>query len=172
VTGRIEHARHLAGRFFGSLSRTPPSPEDQRWVASVLGSGELLVWDRLPATDQRHAVGVARRAEAALGGSDAAPRWAVAAALLHDAGKVDAGLGTFGRVGATVWAGLRGRERVAAGQGRVARYLAHPAIGADLLRAAGSDPRTVAWAAEHHLPPERWSVPKDVGTALKEADDD
>jgi hypothetical protein len=30
----------------------------------------------------------------------------------------------------------------------------------------------VAWAREHHLDPSRWTVPIDVGRALKDADDD
>jgi len=37
---------------------------------------------------------------------------------------------------------------------------------------AGSAPLTVAWAAEHHLPPEDWTVPATIGRALKDADDD
>ena len=96
----------------------------------------------------------------------------VAAALLHDAGKLDSGLGTFARVGATVWAGARGRGRAAAGFGRVARYLRHDAIGAEMLRVAGSDPLTVAWAGEHHRPEREWSVPIEIGRALNAADDD
>jgi hypothetical protein len=172
VSTGAAHLRHLAGRFFGSLSRTRPAASDERWVATVLEPGELLLWERLPAADQRHAVGVARRVEAVLAGTGEVPRWALAAALLHDAGKVESGLGTFGRVGATVWAAVRGRDRAAAGDGRVARYLDHPALGADLLRAADADPRTVAWAAEHHLPPQRWTVPPDLGAVLKAADDD
>ena len=48
----------------------------------------------------------------------------------------------------------------------------HPRLGADLLGMAGSAPLTVAWAAEHHLPPEDWTVPRPIGEALKAADDD
>jgi hypothetical protein len=56
--------------------------------------------------------------------------------------------------------------------GRAGRYLCHDEIGAGLLAEASSDPLTVAWAREHHLPADRWTVPVDVGTALKAADDD
>ena len=56
--------------------------------------------------------------------------------------------------------------------GRVGRYLCHDRIGAAMLRAAGSDPLTVAWAGEHHLDPQRWTVPSPVAWALKDADDD
>jgi hypothetical protein len=48
----------------------------------------------------------------------------------------------------------------------------HPELGADLLGLAGSAPLTVAWTAEHHLPPDQWTVPAAVGDALKAADDD
>ena len=41
-----------------------------------------------------------------------------------------------------------------------------------MLGMAGSAPLTVAWAREHHLPPEEWTVPLEVGEVLKAADDD
>jgi hypothetical protein len=95
----------------------------------------------------------------------------LAAALLHDVGKIDSGLGTLARVPATL-VGLAARDRVAAGDGRTARYLRHDAIGATLLVEAGAHPLTIAWAAEHHLPPSRWTVPSEWALALKAADDD
>ena len=108
-----------------------------------------------------------------------ADRAALAAALLHDVGKLDSGLGTLARVPATL-VGLAGfRRAVVPGNGRssglcrrIAMYLDHPARGAARLRAAGSDPLTVAWAAEHHLPEDLWSVPLAVGRILHAADDD
>jgi hypothetical protein len=54
----------------------------------------------------------------------------------------------------------------------VGLYLLHPQLGADLLTLAGSDPLTVAWAKEHHLPPDQWTVDRAVGEALEAADDD
>ena len=149
----------------GSLRPGGPSPADETWVASVLGAGELQLWRRMSGPDRRHAVGVAK----AVASDD---RAVAAAALLHDVGKLDAGLGTFGRSFVTAWALVAGRERVAGGHGRAARYVRHDAIGADLLAAAGAEPLTVAWAREHHLPPERWTVPPAIGAALKAADDD
>jgi hypothetical protein len=131
--------------------------------------------------DRRHAVGVAHRAAADRGNADGAgvPREFIAAALLHDSGKVDSALGTFGRVAATVVAMVVGRLRVAAWgdrtkgwRARAGRYVRHDEIGARLLAAAGSHPFTVAWAGEHHLPERRWSVDLDLGHALKAADDD
>ena len=149
---------HLARRFFGSLSPREPAAADEAWVGSLLNDGEHELWRKMHAADRRHAVGVARTVPVEL-----AP-----AALLHDVGKVVSRLGTFGRVGATVL-GWAGRERW---RGRVGDYLHHDALGADLLRVAGSSDLTVAWAREHHLPPSRWTVPRDAGAALKAADDD
>ncbi|MFW5634444.1 MAG: ubiquinol-cytochrome c reductase iron-sulfur subunit N-terminal domain-containing protein [Erythrobacter sp.] len=95
-----------------------------------------------------------------------------------DVGKIEAGLGTFGRVVATLSAAVAGREMAGPWSQRrgftrrVGLYLRHPELGADLLELAGSDPLTVAWAREHHLPEDRWSVPTGVGRALRDADDD
>jgi hypothetical protein len=128
----------------------------------------LALWRRMTAADRRHAVGVARRVQASLDNDTEAP--VLAAALLHDVGKIASGLGTFARVVATI-AGLV-RPRMRDSDGRVSRYLRHDALGAELLTEAGSDPLTVAWAREHHLTADRWSVPRPVGEALKSADDD
>jgi response regulator RpfG family c-di-GMP phosphodiesterase len=106
--------------------------------------------------DRRHAVGVARR----VGSSDL-----LEAALLHDVGKIESGLGTFARVFATV-AGSYARS------GPFALYRQYPVIGARLLADAGAAPLTVAWAAEHHLPEERWTVPVAAGRILQAADDE
>ena len=135
-------------------------------MARQLGVGEHELWERMSGPDRRHAVGVARTVE-----QTTTERWVLAAALLHDVGKVVSQLSTIARVPATL-AGLVARERVAAGEGRVARYLRHDAIGAELLDRAGADPRTVAWAREHHLARDRWTIPLRIGDVLKAADDD
>jgi len=163
-------AGHLVRRFLGSLRPGGPPPADEAWARDALLAGERPLWDRMSGPDRRHAVAVARRTEEALG--PRATRPVVAAALLHDVGKVEAGLGTFPRVGATLLAAVAGRERLARRQGRVGRYVRHDVLGADLLDAAGSDPLTRTWAGEHHLPPDRWTVDPAVGAALKAADDD
>ena len=174
-------ASHLARRFFGSLWPAGPSPAGEAWARRWLISGEADVWASMSGPDRRHTVGVAHRAASDLGNADGAgvPREFIAAALLHDSGKVDAALGTFGRVGATVVAMAAGRVRVAAWgdqekgwRARAGRYVRHDEIGARLLTEAGSDPFTVAWAGEHHLPEQRWSVDANLGHALKAADDD
>jgi hypothetical protein len=184
---------HLAGRFFGSLVPVGPTATDERWARDHLLDGERTLWQRMSPADRRHAAGVARRAVAELdrpGGAGPAGREVVAAALLHDVGKIDAALGTWARVGVTLAAIAVGRARLLAWSGgseaaggdtalgarrwrrRIGLYLSHDRAGADLLRRAGSDPVTIAWTAEHHRPPERWSVDARVGAALKVADDD
>jgi hypothetical protein len=164
---RPAHALHLVRRFAGALVPGGPSPADEAWVASVLSEEELALWRRMSGPDRRHSVEVARRARQSFG--DAEPdRPVLAAALLHDVGKVVSGLGTLGRVVATL-AGMSRTRRLPA---RVQQYLAHDRLGGDLLEQAGSHPLTVAWAREHHRPPERWTVPLTTGNALKAADDD
>jgi hypothetical protein len=54
----------------------------------------------------------------------------------------------------------------------VGLYLQHPRLGGDMLALAGSDPLTVAWTREHHLPESEWTVPLELGQVLKDADDD
>jgi hypothetical protein len=164
--------RHLAGRFVGSLSAAGPSAAEEEWALSLCLPGEAALWRRMSGADRRHAVDGARRVAAALGGEAGADRPVLAAALLHDVGKVDAGLGTVGRVGATVVAMVAGRRRASRWPGRIGRYLRHDQRGGQLLSAAGSDATTVAWAREHHLPPDAWTLPREVSAALKAADGD
>lgn len=172
---------HLAGRFAGSLRPGGPGVGDEAWARHWLLPGERILWDGMDGADRRHAVAVARATAVRLGDADGTgvPRAVLAAALLHDVGKLHAGLGTWGRVGATVVAVTLGRERVAAWsprpagwRGKVGRYVRHDTLGAALLRHAGSDPLTAAWARQHHLPFDRWTLPVDVAAALHSADGD
>ncbi len=162
---------HLARRFFTSLRSTPPPAADDAWARSQLLPGESAIWARLSGADRRHAIGVGRTTISLLGPTCDRP--VIAAALLHDVGKVEARLGTVGRAAVTALALVVGSERLAqrAG-GRPALYLRHSPIGAAMLADAGSDPLTVAWTLEHHLPPGEWTVPAALGAALKVADDD
>lgn len=162
---------HLARRFLGSLSPMPLDARDDAWATDHLAPGERHLWQQMPRADRKHAAGVARLVAARVGEDD---RAVLAAALLHDVGKVEADLGTFGRVAATLVGRARGRRwRDAPGfRGRIGRYLHHDAIGASLLEDAGADPLAVAWAREHHRPESEWSVPAPLGRALRDADDD
>ena len=137
---------------------------------------ELALWRRMSGPDRRHAVEVAERVERALGHE--ATRPVLAAALLHDVGKIESGLRTYGRVVATLSAKVAGPEMAPTWQKqrgyarKVGLYLQHDEIGADLLELAGSDPLTVAWTREHHRPESEWTVDPHIAGALKAADDD
>jgi hypothetical protein len=122
---------HLVARFFTSLSSAPPSPENRLWVEERLSPAELALWQRQSNQDRRHSAYVARRfAEVRDDATDAE----IAGAILHDVGKVECGLGTFGRVAGTI-IGPRGR--------RFKAYNDHEILGAEMAADAGSDPSTV-----------------------------
>ena len=156
---------HLTRRFVRSLSSAPPPADDEAWAEGFLLPGEVEVWRRMSNPDRRHAIEVSRRFEAAVPDAD---RPTMAAALLHDCGKIDSGLGTYPRVAATIWIALVGRERAGrarGGRGRVARYARHEPIGADLLAQAGSAPLTIALVGR------RPDAPPATLAALAAADD-
>jgi predicted HD phosphohydrolase len=154
---------HLAKRFFGSLSQREPSSTDTAWTSGVLLPGEQALWARMCVADRRHAIGVAREVERLLGTHASRP--VLAAALLHDVGKVDSNLGTVARAVATV---VNRRS----GPSRFARYRRHDEIGAALLASAGSDALTVTWTREHHMPAGQWTLPLTLARALRAADND
>ncbi|MFA5882318.1 MAG: hypothetical protein WDA60_00525 [Acidimicrobiia bacterium] len=172
---------HLAHRFFGALSPARPRTEDVAWVASALNDHELTVWNRMPRHDRRHSIAVARRVEATLAGTAYAgdPRW-LEAALLHDVGKLDSGLGVFGRVAATLagaaaghgmadaWSEKRGITR------RFGLYLRHPELGASRIRICEGSREAAMWAEAHQDPDryDRTGIPPVVVDALAAADDD
>jgi hypothetical protein len=167
---------HLARRFFGSLRPGGPKQADEEWARSQLLPRELELWKRMRNPDRRHAVGVARDVERSLGNE--ATRPVIAAALLHDVGKIESGLRTYGRVIATLCGLIVGREQARVwmrSRGftrRVGLYLLHPEIGGDLLGIAGSDPLTEAWTREHHKPSDEWTIDPVVAKVLKDCDDD
>lgn len=169
---------HLTKRFFETLVPLGPRRDDRQWALDQLLPGEVVLWARMKPADRRHAAGVARRVERTLG--DRADREVLAAALLHDVGKIEADFGPYRRVIATLSAAavrrdpdvIRAWTRTTGFTRRVGLYLQHPKLGGDLLGMAGSDPLTEAWARQHHLPESDWTVPLDIGRALKDADDD
>ena len=122
---------HLAARFFTSLSGRPPTVADEVWAEQHLLAGEVALWRQMSNQDRRHSVKVAQRFLVA---RPDATRSEMAGALLHDVGKVECGLGTFGRVAASV---------VGARTERFRRYHDHEHIGAVLAEQAGSEPATV-----------------------------
>lgn len=145
---------------------------------SALVPGELELWRRLACHDRRHAIGVARRLERLLVGTSHAgdPRW-LAAALLHDVGKLEARLGVLGRVAATLLirgfgeGGVAGWRPGSGWRSKVSLYLAHGEIGAAMIRAAGGREEAARWAEAHHHP-ERvpMDLPPEVTRALAASD--
>ena len=133
----IRKVWHLTARFVTSLPPTPPSIADELWVDDHLSVGERSLWVRLSNQDRRHSALVARRFVEV---RPEATRAEIAGAILHDVGKIDCGLGTFGRVLATL-VGDRGPASFRA-------YHDHEEIGAEMARRAGSDEATVALIAQ------------------------
>lgn len=127
----LTHPHHLAARFFGSLSSRPPDPEEEAWAQAQLLPGERELWNQMSNQDRRHSAKVARRFVEARPEATRAER---AGALLHDVGKIECGLGTWGRVLASIVGGRTERFRL---------YHDHESIGAALADEAGSDPATV-----------------------------
>ncbi|MGH9101425.1 MAG: HD domain-containing protein [Acidimicrobiales bacterium] len=169
----LDHAAHLVRRFVTSLPPGGPPLVDEAWAGSLLDTGEWGVWRAMSGPDRRHSVSVARRAA----GTGAEPD-ALVAALLHDVGKLRAGLGTFGRVAATLLALAGGRARLrpwaerGGWRGRFGRYLEHDRLGAEILSEVGARELAVRWAAEHHRPPGSGAVPEELARLLQAADGD
>ena len=169
---------HLAKRGIATAIPLGASKTDDAWARAALLPGELDLWARMKPADRRHAAGVARRVEQALGAD--ATRPVLAAALLHDVGKIEARFGAYRRTLATLCAiavkhdqdVIRAWTKATGFTRRVGLYLQHPKLGGDLLGIAGSDPLTEAWTREHHLPESEWTVPPDIARVLKDADDD
>ncbi len=157
--GGVEALIHLARRFFQSILDQGHDAAEEDWLMGLLNEREAALYDQMSAVDRSHALRSARCPVLA----DDAQR---VAAALHDVGKIRAGLGTWGRVGATVaGVALPGLLR-----GRWADYRDHPRLGAAMLRDAGSAELTVLWAAEHHLSSRKSSLSPDVAAALAAAD--
>lgn len=167
---------HLARRFFGSLRPGGPRPAEDEWARAQLLPREVALWRRMSNPDRRHAAAVGRDVERSLGHE--ATRPVLAAALLHDVGKIESGLRTYGRVIATLCGMIVGREQAKVwtrSRGftrRVGLYLLHPDLGGDLLGMAGSHPLTETWTREHHKPADQWTISPELARVLKDCDDD
>lgn len=164
---------HLARRFVWSLSNAAPDPDDEKWLVGLLNDRETHLYTMMSNQDRRHAI-ICGRAMPSLLGDDVAAEVIVASAL-HDVGKTPARLGTIGRaIAMLLRPAMRADDRWIAKTslfGRMRKYTEHPAIGAEQLRGAGSADVVVAWALEHHLESEQWTIEPGIAAALAEADD-
>jgi len=127
----LTRPHHLAARLLTSLSNRPPEVAEEVWAESSLLPGEVILWRQMSNQDRRHSAKVARRFVLA---RPSASRAEIAGALLHDVGKIECRLGTWGRVAASVVGSRTERFRL---------YHDHEHIGSLLADVAGSDPATV-----------------------------
>ena len=170
---------HLYRRFRYHVGPEPDPEDADRWAAERLEGAQQALFASMTIRDRVHSVAVARRTEDVLGEGHH-----VQAALLHDVGKALAPLGTTGRVVASLaegttlgdWLERRASRRPSGGRrgplASMGAYLTYTELGARRLEVLGVPPMVSAWAREHHLPPERWTVPTDVGTVLAEFDEE
>lgn len=128
---------HLVKRFFGSLATAPPNESEQAWVKDVLNVHEHDLWRTQAIVDQRHSCDIARRFVAL---RPQASRDEIAGVLLHDIGKIEAGLGIVARVIATIMP-LPTRRFIA--------YRHHQERGAQLLKTIACNETTIALVAGH-----------------------
>lgn len=168
-------ARHLVMRFVWSLRVEAPDEADEAMLVALLSPQERSLYEAQPMADRAHSVScaVAVRNDPTVRPT----RDLLVASALHDVGKADTGLGTPGRVVATLFGAVVGRRRTSrwlewrGPVGRMARYSHHDERGAQMLEAAGSAPLVVAWAREHHLDTDRRTIEAHLAAALRRADE-
>tara|TARA_B110000438_G_scaffold290351_1_gene325960 strand:+ start:138 stop:662 length:525 start_codon:yes stop_codon:yes gene_type:complete len=172
----IKKLLHLGKRFFTSLFPRSLREDEIRWVQEQLNSEEFKLWLSFSKADKRHSFEVAHRVTLKLKDQETPY---VAAALLHDIGKLSSCLGIFGRTIATLISPFLTRNKITIWtlktkgfRCQLANYLEHPKNGEKILKSIHSAPLTIAWVSEHHSADEKWSVPHEIGLLLSEADND
>lgn len=180
---------HLAARFWWSVRhrRRPLEPDEEGWLVDLVGTHPARFVLAMDTLDRRHAHDGARVVWTT-GGLDPALRHdAAVAAALHDVGKLASGLGTTGRVVATVvgrlvparWvrtpaAATRwepGDAPIGGWAQRVAAYRDHDTIGAAMLVRCGVPELAVRWALEHHLAEGDRTIDPTLARVLEVADE-
>ena len=143
---------HLLRRFLEVLTARPLDEEARKEASDLLRSdAEKRAFFDQPAADQQHGLAAAKL----VAGSVELQR----AALLHDVGKQQAGLGVWGRSAATALAGLHVELR-----GRFRTYLDHGRLGADILEELGAESIVIAFARHHQgdrpptIAPDDWDT--------------
>lgn len=153
---------HLTGRFFDVVTARPLDGGELDRLRRWLAPGELALFSAQDHADQRHGY------ECALDVASLLPDRAdlVRAAALHDVGKRHAGLGSIGRV----FASLAIRSGLPL-HGRFAAYAAHGELAARDLAEIGTPQPIIDFARHHHasrpagFPPADWSVLQDADRA-------
>jgi hypothetical protein len=143
------------GRQFWSALRARVTPEERQLVGCYLSPPLQRLFDRLAVADQRHSLDVLY----ALQEKGYNDRDLLAAALLHDVGKVEVNLHLWQRVVIVLlqatWPALL--DELAWGDPANWRYAfyiqrEHPEIGARLAKEAGASPLTVELIRRHQVP--------------------
>jgi len=146
--------RYRVGQFWRALTAWV-APDEPVTVDALLPAAARRLFACQPAADRAHALAVLRALW-----TEEAHRDLLAAALLHDVGKADAGLSALHRAAIVLldrWSprllarlsreegwGASGWRRPFVG------HAGHAALGAERARAAGCSPLTVALIARHH----------------------
>ena len=147
--------RHLATRLLSVVLSTGLKPGEVEEVRDWLSPFEGDAFFAQPLYDQRHGWRAARMV------ADQQPlrRDLVRAALLHDIGKRQAGLGPIGRSFASAHTKFGGRPK-----GKWLSYMEHGPAGAVELDILGAEPVVVEFARHHHgerpdsISVEEWTV--------------
>lgn len=154
--------------------KAPLPPEARQEIGGVLSVAELRLFDRYGPRDQQHAYLVYQTLLAA--GHTSRPL--LAAALLHDVGKARVRLRAWDRMlpvlVETVWPSLARRWGAGAPEGWRRGFAVrrqHPAWGAEMARAAGSDALTVDLICRHQIPPYQTTPEDHLLLLLQWADD-
>ena len=132
---------HLAARFLDYVRAKPLTDAERKIVISSLTGEEAHIFFEQGPKDQAHGFAAAL----VVLESDQSTGERIRAAMLHDVGKRNAGLGVLGRVAATalIKMGLPLTRRFTL-------YRDHGPLGAADLEVAGSPPLVVEFARAHH----------------------
>lgn len=147
--------RHLAARLLSVVRSRRLTLEEVAEIRSWLSPDEGESFFAQPAYDQRHGLEAARH----VARQQPTRRDLVRAALLHDIGKRQSGLGPIGRSFASAHAKFGGAAR-----GRWLSYLEHGHAGALELEVLGVEPIVIDFARHHHgerpgpISAEDWNV--------------
>jgi hypothetical protein len=162
-------------QFWQNVTAGPLTPEAAAEVAAILSDREMMLFRQMLPTDQRHAYRVFRLLEE----SDQTNGDLLAAALLHDVGKVRVDLSTWDRSVAVLGEAFVPQKADEWGSGEAEGWKRpfvvrknHPAWGARLAEEAGSRPAVVDLIRRHQDKPTSDSRPNsDLLAMLQWADD-
>jgi len=135
-------------RTFLSVAPSLAKPDDG-WAEQHLGPSEYALFERLSPEERAHGVDVARRLRRL---RPDASRDVLAAALLHDVGKLGTPQATTWRILAHLLSpsSVPPEPRLGGLAGARQARAHHARYGADLLRGAGASPRVVELVECHH----------------------